>query len=92
VYGKITNPLPKINYGHLTGDYLSEEPINLNVQMDPNASITLTSDPQTHSPQCLIFPPMDFDKDCKVGFGDFAMFMDHWLDCNLEPPTTCFVN
>ena len=90
VSGTITNPLPIINYGHLTGQFLNGDPIDLTLKMDPNASITLTSEPGTIPPKCLAFPRMDFDKDCKVGFTDLALFLDEWLDCNLEPATACF--
>jgi len=40
-------------------------------------------------PLCTHFPEMDFDKNCKVDFGDLALFMAHWLDCNLDPQGAC---
>jgi len=27
------------------------------------------------------YPPMDFNRDCIVDFADFAMFLEHWLEC-----------
>lgn len=40
-------------------------------------------------PICSEYPAMDFNKDCKVDFEDFAMFSQTWLDCNLDPPEAC---
>jgi hypothetical protein len=28
------------------------------------------------------YPSMDFNHDCRVDLADFAMFTDHWMDCN----------
>lgn len=39
---------------------------------------------------CTSKPAMDFNKDCKVDFEDFALFTQSWLDCNLDPPETCW--
>ncbi|MCK4293155.1 MAG: hypothetical protein KAY65_08145 [Planctomycetes bacterium] len=41
-------------------------------------------------PVCAEYPAMDFDKDCRVGFKDFALFAQSWLDCNLDPPEACW--
>ena len=39
--------------------------------------------------RCLEYPAMDFNKDCKVDFQDFAIFCQSWLECNLDPPSAC---
>lgn len=41
-------------------------------------------------PICTEYPTMDFNKDCKVNFEDFALFTQEWLDCNLDPPEACW--
>jgi len=41
-------------------------------------------------PVCTKYPAMDFNKDCKVDFIDFAKFVSEWLICNLEPPEACW--
>lgn len=40
--------------------------------------------------KCLDRPAMDFNKDCRVDSGDFAIFAQGWLDCNLEPSSACW--
>lgn len=32
---------------------------------------------------------MDLNEDCKVDFKDFALFALEWLDCNMDPQTSC---
>ncbi|MBW8041575.1 MAG: hypothetical protein FVQ85_16485 [Planctomycetes bacterium] len=39
---------------------------------------------------CTEYPAMDFNKDCKVDFEDFALFTQSWLECNLDPPEACW--
>lgn len=41
-------------------------------------------------PVCTHYPTMDYNKDCKVDFKDFAMLAQTWLDCNLDPPEACW--
>ncbi len=41
-------------------------------------------------PQCLSMPRGDFNGDCKVDLQDFSIFMQDWLECNLDPPEACF--
>lgn len=41
-------------------------------------------------PVCPEYPDMDFNKDCKVDFGDFALFAPSWLECNFDPPEACW--
>ena len=41
-------------------------------------------------PRCTEYPAMDFNKDCKVDFQDFAVFSHSWLECNLDPPELCW--
>jgi hypothetical protein len=38
---------------------------------------------------CPEHPAMDFNRDCKVDLLDLAIFLDSWLDCNLDPPAAC---
>lgn len=39
---------------------------------------------------CTNYPAMDFNKDCKVNFEDFAVFSQEWLYCNLDPQEACW--
>ncbi|UCG58587.1 MAG: right-handed parallel beta-helix repeat-containing protein [Phycisphaerales bacterium] len=39
---------------------------------------------------CTAYPAMDFNQDCKVDFRDFAIFVQSWLECNLDPPEACW--
>jgi len=39
---------------------------------------------------CTHRPAMDFNDDCKVDFKDLAIFMESWLECNLDPPEACW--
>jgi probable HAF family extracellular repeat protein len=41
-------------------------------------------------PWCPQQPSMDFNDDCKVDFKDFAIFVSHWLECNLTPLSACW--
>jgi len=41
-------------------------------------------------PVCTEYPAMDFNKDCRVDFQDFAVFTQTWLDCNLDPQSACW--
>ena len=41
-------------------------------------------------PICTNYPAMDFNKDCKVDFQDFAIFTQSWLECNLDPSESCW--
>jgi len=41
-------------------------------------------------PICIDYPTMDFNKDCKVDFEDFAVFALNWLECNLDPQSACW--
>ncbi len=34
--------------------------------------------------------PMDFTGDCRVNLADFAVFMERWMDCELDPPEACW--
>lgn len=38
---------------------------------------------------CDGLPDADLNEDCKVDFGDFAQFALQWLDCNMDPQTSC---
>lgn len=39
---------------------------------------------------CTQQPTMDFNGDCKVDFKDLAVFLESWLECNLDPPEACW--
>lgn len=41
-------------------------------------------------PVCTKYPTMDFNRDCKVDFKDFAPMAENWLECNLDPPEACW--
>jgi len=43
----------------------------------------------TGEPVCEVYPAMDFDRDCKVGLQDFAVFVNEWLECGLVPNHLC---
>jgi hypothetical protein len=32
----------------------------------------------------------DLNEDCKVDFSDFALFAAEWLDCNMDPESSCW--
>jgi hypothetical protein len=42
------------------------------------------------SPYCSGPIEMDFTKDCKVDFADFAKFASYWADCNMVPADFCW--
>lgn len=50
----------------------------------PQASMS-----QGDLPQCTSYPVMDFNKDCVVDQADLDIFMEHWLECNLDPNDSC---
>lgn len=39
---------------------------------------------------CPHRPKGDLNGDCKVDFADFAIVAEHWLECGLEPPDSCW--
>jgi hypothetical protein len=39
---------------------------------------------------CAIEIAGDCNQDCIVDFADLETIIDHWLECNLEPPDACF--
>lgn len=39
--------------------------------------------------ECLTKIDGDLNNDCRVNFEDFAIFMSHWLECNLSPSNAC---
>lgn len=41
-------------------------------------------------PVCTRYSAMDFNKDCKVNFIDFAVFSQSWLECNFDPKDLCW--
>ena len=47
---------------------------------------------QSEGPQamCLEYPATDFNYDCKVDLRDLAIFMERWLECNLDDPGACW--
>lgn len=58
-----------------------------------NSPLVESSDPSripSTAPFCVEYPAMDFNGDCKVDFSDLAIFLTHWLECNLDPPSACW--
>lgn len=41
-------------------------------------------------PKCLSSLQGDLNNDCKVDFSDFALMVNNWLECNLDPPEACW--
>ena len=41
-------------------------------------------------PVCRQRPVMDFTHDCRVDIADFAVFAEHWMECNLVPLSACW--
>ena len=41
------------------------------------------------APICSLELEADLNNDCKVNFNDLAIMAVYWLDCNLEPQSTC---
>ena len=39
---------------------------------------------------CRSYPTMDFNHDCKVDQADLDIFLEHWLECNLDPNDGCW--
>ncbi len=39
---------------------------------------------------CTQYPEMDFNHDCKVDQADLDIFLQHWLECNLDPEDACW--
>jgi len=50
----------------------------------PEASMS-----EVPGPVCVEYPEMDFNQDCKVDQLDLDLFMEHWLECNLDDPNAC---
>jgi len=40
-------------------------------------------------PQCLSPLKSDLNGDCRIDFKDFALLLNDWLQCNLDPPEAC---
>jgi hypothetical protein len=39
---------------------------------------------------CIEYPAMDFNHDCKVDQADLDIFIQHWLECGLDPDDACW--
>jgi hypothetical protein len=39
---------------------------------------------------CLEYPEMDFNHDCRVDQADLDIFIQHWLECGLDPNDACW--
>jgi hypothetical protein len=57
---------------------------------DPGVFASIIDESEPLPGRCTAFPAMDFNRDCKVDFADLAIFADGWLECNLDPPETCW--
>lgn len=76
--------------GLLAGEWFDGTPWAVNItEHTPSATILVIPD-SGPKPLCVKYPAMDFNGDCKVDFGDLAVFLTHWLDCNLEPASACW--
>jgi len=76
--------------GLLAGEWMDGTRWTVNISDNQStASILVISDSEP-KPVCVKYPAMDFNGDCKVDFSDLAVFLTHWLDCNLDPPSACW--
>ncbi len=41
-------------------------------------------------PECVEYPEMDFNQDCKVDQADLDIFMQQWLECGMDDPNACW--
>jgi len=74
--------------GTLSGEWIDGTRWAVNII--GNAGTILAIPESAHKPFCVKYHAMDFTGDCKVDFSDLAVFLTHWLDCNLEPPEACW--
>jgi len=76
--------------GTLSGEWIDGTRWVVNITYS-NLTATILAIPESaHKPFCVKYHAMDFTGDCKVDFSDLAVFLTHWLDCNLEPPEACW--
>jgi hypothetical protein len=69
-------------FDHWIGDVTDPYSANTTIIMDANETVTAVFvDGRQCGDECHPYPTFDFDKDCEVGFGDFAIFVLHWLEC-----------
>jgi hypothetical protein len=57
---------------------------------DARYMMELTSTTVDPQPYCRVHSlPMDFTGDCRVNLADFAVFLQNWMACELEPIEAC---
>lgn len=49
----------------------------------------ITAKASAHVPVCTNRPSMDFNNDCLVTLGDFAIFISEWMTCGFADPIDC---
>ncbi len=75
------------NGGQLTGTWANGTSFSSDLGLYWTFGCITLANPMAFN--CPIPPEMDFNKDCVVDSLDFALFLDAWLDCNLEPIEAC---
>jgi len=69
-------------FDHWEGDVNDPYSANTTIIMDANETVTAVFvDGRQCGDECHPYPAFDFDEDCEVSFGDFALFAIHWLEC-----------
>jgi hypothetical protein len=76
--------------GLLAGEWMDGTRWTVNISENQSTATILAIPESEHTPFCVKYPLMDFTGDCKVDFSDLAVFLTHWLDCNLDPPSACW--
>lgn len=80
---------PCIDAGDPTSP-VGEEPFPNGGKVNQGAYGATVEASKSGGPACTRYPTMDFNKDCKVDYEDFAAFSDGWLECNLVPQSACW--
>ncbi len=75
--------------GQVTGYWIDDTPFSINLE-EGYAYGYLTLYDGVIPQDCISWPEGDINRDCKVNFNDFALMAGNWLDCNLDPPETCW--
>jgi hypothetical protein len=75
--------------GVLSGQWMDRTPWMVNILNNPSTA-TILAIFGSPGAFCVEYPTMDFNGDCKVDFSDLAIFLNHWLECTLDPPSACW--
>ncbi|MBL7188890.1 MAG: right-handed parallel beta-helix repeat-containing protein [Phycisphaerae bacterium] len=88
----MTDPIdsPSIDAGD-TGDQVLGElyPHGDRINQGAYGGTDEASMSEKSGPSCVEQPVMDFNRDCKVDALDLDIFMESWLQCNLDDPSAC---